>query len=131
MGVRGLILLDTCALLWLVQSSSRISDDVRRRIDSEPIVSVSAISALELGLKTRSGKLRLQMPAIEWWRAVCQHHSLNVVQTDPTTLVRSTELPPIHRDPVDRIIIATALNAAIPVVTADSRFTEYGVEVIL
>ena len=53
-----MILLDTCALLWLAEGSPRISEEVRERIDAEPIVSVSAISALEIGLKTRSGKRR-------------------------------------------------------------------------
>jgi PIN domain nuclease of toxin-antitoxin system len=126
-----LILLDTCALLWLAEGSPRISDAVLRRIDAEPIVSVSAISALEIGLKARSGKLRLPTPAIEWWRAVCEHHSLNVVCVDPATYVRSTELPPVHKDPVDRIIVATAERADAVVVTADSHFFAYGVDVIL
>ena len=126
-----MILLDTCALLWLVQGSPRISEAVRKRINSEPVIAVAAISALEIGLKARSGKLRLPMPAAEWWHAVCEHHSLNVVAADPSTLIRSTELPPVHKDPVDRVIVATALNAGVPVVTADEHFASYGVEVIL
>lgn len=126
-----MILLDTCALLWLAEGSPRISDQVLKRIDTEPIVSVSAISALEIGLKTGSGKLRLPMPAIEWWRAVCEHHSLNVVIVDPATYIRSTELPPVHKDPVDRIIVATAERTDAAVVTADSHFAAYGVDVML
>ncbi len=131
MGRRQVILLDTCALLWLAEGSPRISDEVLRRIDAEPIVSVSAISALEIGLKTRSGKLGLPMPAIGWWQAVCEHHSLNVVLVDPATYLRSIELPPVHKDPVDRIIVATAERADAVVVTADSYFSAYGVDVIL
>lgn len=131
MGRHLLILLDTCALLWLAAGSGRISEEVRARIDSEPIVSVSAISALEIGLKNRSGKLRLPMPAAEWWDNVCEHHSLNVVLVDPATYLRSTELPPIHNDPVDRIIIATAERTRSIVVTADSHFPAYGISVVL
>lgn len=126
-----MILLDTCALLWLVEGSDRISEDVRARIDSEPIVSVSAISALEIGLKSRSGKLQLPMPAGEWWARACEHHAINVLLIEPSTLIRSTELPYIHKDPVDRIIIATALDANAPVVTSDEYFGTYGVDVIL
>ena len=126
-----MILLDTCALLWLAQGSDRISEDVRARIDSEPIVSVSAISALEIGLKSRSGKLQLPMPPGEWWARACEHHAINVLLIEPSTLIRSTELPYIHKDPVDRIIIATALDANAPVVTSDAHFGAYGVEVIL
>lgn len=126
-----MILLDTCALLWLAGGSSRISEEVLRRIDAEPIVSVSAISALEIGLKTRSGKLQLPMPPAEWWRAVCEHHSLDPVLVDPETYVRSTELPPVHKDPVDRIIVATAKSMGATVVTGDAQLAAYGVEVIL
>lgn len=126
-----MILLDTCALLWLAQGSPRISKKVLGLIDAEPIVSVSAISALEIGLKARSAKLRLPMPAIEWWQAVCEHHSLNVMLVDPATYLRSTELPPVHKDPIDRIIVATAERAGAVVVTADSYLSAYGVEVIL
>jgi PIN domain nuclease of toxin-antitoxin system len=124
------ILLDTCALLWLVEGSDRLSEGVRAQLDSEPIVSVSAISALEVGLKSRAGKLGLPLPVREWWDRVCNHHNLNVLLVDAATLIRSTELPSIHRDPVDRIIIATAVNAGATVVTADAQFAPYGVEVI-
>ena len=42
----------------------------------------------------------------------------------------AVELPNIHRDPADRFIIATALIGNIPVVTADRRFAQYGVETL-
>jgi PIN domain nuclease of toxin-antitoxin system len=95
-----MIPLDSCALLWLAGGSSRISEEVLRRIDAEPIVSVSAITVLEIGLKTGSGKLQLPMP-------------------------------PVHKDPVDRIIVATAKSMGATVVTGDAHFAAYGVEVIL
>ncbi len=71
------------------------------------------------------------MPVAEWWHAVCEHHSLNVVLVDPATYIRSTELPPVHKGPLDRIIVATAQRTDAAVVTADSHFADYGVEVIL
>ena len=126
-----MILLDTCGLLWLVSGSGTLSASVLEQIDSEPIVSVSAISALEIGLKVRSGKLELPMPVGDWWEQAVAHHRLDVAAPDATILIRSTELPPIHRDPADRIIIATALERRAPVVTSDRRFAEYGVETML
>lgn len=125
-----MILLDTCGLLWLVSGSGTLSASVLEQIDTEPIVSVSAISALEIGLKVRAGKLELPMPVGDWWEQAVTHHRLDVAATDATILIRSTELPPIHRDPADRIIIATALERRAPVVTSDRRFAEYGVETI-
>lgn len=126
-----MILLDTCGLLWLAAGSPQISDTVRRKIDSEAVVSVSAISAFEIGLKYRTGKLKLPTPPGEWWSRVVAHHRLNVIPVDAEIGIRATELPPVHRDPADRFIIATALQHKTPVVTADSRFADYGVEVIL
>ncbi len=126
-----MILLDTCGLLWLAEGSERISAGTRAVIDAEPIVSVSAISALEIALKVRSGRLDLPVPVAEWWDRVIAHHRLGVVEARPAILTRSTELPPLHKDPVDRIIIATALHARARVVTSDPRFDDYGVETML
>jgi PIN domain nuclease of toxin-antitoxin system len=125
------ILLDTCGLLWLVAGSGELSAGTLAQIDTEPIVSVSAISALELGLKVRAGKLRLPMPVADWWAQSVAHHRLNVIALDAPVLIRSAELPPIHRDPADRIIVATALALRAPVVSSDRPFAEYGVETML
>ncbi len=46
-------------------------------------------------------------------------------------LMRSVSLPHIHADPANRIIIATAVVHNLPVITADSRFNDYGVRVLL
>ena len=126
-----MIVLDTCAILWIVDGSDTISADVRARIDAEPIVAVSAISAFEVALKYRGGKLRLPFSPEEWWRRVVEHHHLDVINLDDTVAMRATTLPPIHRDRADRFIIATAHAYNAPVVTSDSRFHAYGVTVIL
>jgi len=68
-------------------------------------------------------------PARAWWAAAIEHHGLSVLPVDAEISLRSTELPPIHRDPADRLIVATALLRKMTVVTADTRFVEYGVEV--
>jgi PIN domain nuclease of toxin-antitoxin system len=125
------MLLDTCALLWLAGEHSRLSSSALQQIDSEPIVSVSAISAFEIAVKTAKGKLGLPLPVEEWWKKTVLHHHLDVIQVSDDILIRSVSLPQIHSDPADRIIIATALLHNLPVVTADSRFTDYGVRVLL
>ncbi|MCG8480758.1 MAG: type II toxin-antitoxin system VapC family toxin [Spirochaetales bacterium] len=131
MGNDRVILLDTCALLWLAQGSTRISAETLAAVDSEPIVSVSAVSAFEICLKQQAGKLSLPLPAEEWWGRAIAHHRLEVIDLDSQLLMRSTRLPPIHRDLADRFIIATALDRRAPIVTADKRFVAYGVRVLL
>lgn len=125
------MLLDTCALLWLAGEQSRLSSVTLQRIDSEPIVSVSAISAFEIAIKNAKGKLEIPLPVEEWWKKTVTHHHLDVIQVSDDILLRAVSLPQIHSDPADRIIIATALLHNLPVVTADSRFERYGVRVLL
>ncbi len=55
------MLLDTCALLWLINGGDRLTQAVLERIDAAPVVSISAISGFEIGLKYRKGKLELPL----------------------------------------------------------------------
>jgi PIN domain nuclease of toxin-antitoxin system len=124
------MLLDTCALLWLAEGGKELSLETRERIEAAPAVYVSAISAFEIGLKCRSGKLKLPVPAAEWFESTVDYHRLGVIQLDWSICIAATELPPIHKDPCDRFIIATAKSSRLPVVTGDPVFTAYGIEVL-
>ena len=66
----------------------------------------------------------------EWLSTVLAHHGLAAVPLDLSTCMLASQLPQVHRDPCDRMIIATARQNRWPIVTADARFKEYGVEVI-
>jgi len=124
------MLLDTCALLWLAEGAKDLNVAARRQIESSRVVYVSAISAFEIGLKHRAGKLSLPVPPGEWFERITEHHGLSVLPLDWKVCVAATELPPLHKDPCDRFIIATAKLRRLRVVTADPRFRDYGVEVI-
>ena len=124
------MILDTCALLWLAQGGGELSADARARIDGAPVVYVCAISGFEIGVKCRKGKLGLPARPSEWFAAVLEHHDIAVLPLDLETCIRSTELPAIHADTCDRLIIAAADLNGLPVVTGDGRFSQYGVEVV-
>ena len=122
------MILDTCALLWLASGDRRrLSDNILAEIDRADSVFIVAISGYEIGIKHKSGKLALPVAPQEWVDAVLDFHRIDVIDVDLKTSIRATELPPIHKDPCDRIIIASALLHRLPVVTADRRFSEYGV----
>jgi len=125
------VILDTCALLWLAQGGQRLSESVRQRINAEPAVFVSAISGFEIGIKHQKGKLELPARPADWFDAILKHHDLEVLSLDLAICIRAAELPRIHADPCDRLIIATAEHRQMPVVTADPVFQEYGVEVLI
>ena len=124
------MILDTCALLWLAQGSKKLNRSTLKGIGHAPFLSVSAISGFEIAVKFQRGKLKLPLPPKQWFAEVIQHHGIGVLPLDEEICVRAAELPPIHEDPCDRFIIATALIHALEVVTGDDRFSEYGVEVL-
>jgi PIN domain nuclease of toxin-antitoxin system len=124
------MVLDTCALLWLAEDSAKLSKAARRHLTAASIVYVSAISAFEIGLKHRAGKLVLPGPPAEWFAAVVEHHSLVNHALDWEMCLLAAALPPIHQDPFDRFIIATAKKLGLPVLTTDPNFEPYGIDVV-
>ena len=124
------MLLDTCALLWLASDSKELSPAARKRIQTTPDLHVSAITGFEIALKNRFGKLVFPAQPDEWLETVLLHHRIDVVPLDLQICTAAAQLPTIHRDPCDRFIIATARVNHWPVVTADARFADYGVEIV-
>ena len=124
------MILDTCALLWLAQGGGELSEAALQCIDAVPGVYVSTISGFEIGIKVQKGKLRLPAQPAEWFAAVLAHHDIEVLPLGLDVCLRSTELPAIHTDPCDRMIIAAAQVHHFPVVTTDPIFLRYGIKVI-
>ena len=123
-------LLDTCALIWLVQKSDRLSASVRQSLVQAADIFISPVTAWEIAVKCQSGKMKLPLDPGEWFRIAVESFNLTIFPLDYMTLVKSAQLPPHHRDPADRAIIASALGNGLPVVTGDDRFAAYGVPVV-
>ena len=124
------MILDTCALLWLASGSKKLSRAALKEIDAAPAVYVSAISGFEIARKVARGKLKLPLPPQEWLEKAVAHHGLTLLPLDLANCITAAQLPPIHDDPCDRFIIATAKLNDLTAVTADERFEQYGVRVI-
>lgn len=120
------LLLDTCSLLWLVADQDRLSGTARRLLAAQPASPfVSAISAFEIGVKSRRGALVLPMPVEEWYGAALDAHGLIEIPVTGSCAIRATALPPLHRDPADRIIVATALDHRLTILTPDPLIRAY------
>ena len=124
------MLLDTCALLWLAGGGRKLSRTALEEIERASSVYVSAISAFEIAVKYRKGKLDLPVKPQEWFEIAVEHHELSVFALDVDICVASTELPPFHNDSCDRFIIATAKRHSLPIVTTDRKFKAYGLHLI-
>lgn len=124
------MILDTCALLWLASGDKKISRPTLKQINEASAVYVSAISGFEIAIKASRGKLKLPHPPQEWFEKVIEHHGLTVLPLELNICIAAAELPPIHNDPCDRFIIATAKLNDLSVVTTDENFEKYGVKVL-
>ena len=88
-------------------------------------VGVSAVSCYELALAHHHGRLDLSRPPSEWFPRALAGSGVELLPVTPEIAVRATELSPIHRDPFDRIIIATALQLDGMLASVDGHFDAY------
>lgn len=121
-----MLLLDTCTLLWLAADESRLSEKARDLIrENADGLFVSAISAFEIAVKHRKGALRLPLPPRSWFPQVTKHHGVGELPVTSQVALLSAELPPLHNDPCDRIIVATAQAERLPILTPDPLIRAY------
>ena len=119
------LLLDTHVLIWW-DEGRRIAAEARRAIKEADTVYVSAVSAWEIAIKTGLGRLR---PTRTVEEAASDSGFLEL----PVTFrhaERVTGLPPHHRDPFDRMLVAQAAVEELALVTRDPVFARYGVALI-
>lgn len=118
-------LLDACALLMLADDQSLLSDKALRLIEESEDLTISAISAFKIILKYKLGKLSLPLPPEEWFDLALQTHGIRAISIDVPIAGLSARLPFIHKDPCDRIIIATAMINNAILLTADKTIPRY------
>lgn len=121
-----MILLDTCVLLWLAIDQSALSDKARQTLQSGAgHLYVSPISAFEIGQKVSRGKLILQLPPERWFLRAKELHGLSETSFDSSVAFSAAALPDLHRDPFDRLLIATALVQNLTLLTPDPLIHRY------
>ena len=124
------LFLDTCALLYLVSGSDRLSSHAKDMIDNALIVLVSPISAWEVSLKHVRNQVVLPKDPDIWFAEALANHNLRLSSLSVEVMLRANKLPWHHKDPADRFIIASAELAKATVVTTDSAIRMYGIPVI-
>ena len=124
-----MIVLDTHAWIWFISNpdllSKRATEAVNAAVKDKSIL-ISSISAWELALLVTKNRIKLTLDVTDW---IAKSESLPFIQFVPLTnsiAAKSVNLPlPLHPDPADRIIIATALSAGAPLVTKDKKLLDY------
>ncbi|ALG72208.1 twitching motility protein PilT [Azospirillum thiophilum] len=123
-----MILLDTHAILWL-DAGIEIIPAARERIEEERMaggVLVSTISAWEIGTLVRKGRIRLDLDPSAWMQRFLAGAGLRSVPLSVAAALGASSLPePLHGDPADRMLIATARELAIPLMTRDRLIHDF------
>jgi PIN domain nuclease of toxin-antitoxin system len=124
MTARGL-LADTHALLWYLDDSPSLSSRAGEAIEAAAEVYVSSASIWEIAIKSRLGKLDPADDLLD--RIVDGFEQLDVTAAHAWA---TRELPLHHDDPFDRLLVAQSHLEGLPLISADSRLSAYGVELV-
>lgn len=120
------LLLDTHVVLWWLADDPALADEIKARLDHEPDVYVSAVTIWEVAIKQAIGKLpepaglpeRIRDSGFAELPITSQH------------AITAGRLPPVHRDPFDRMLVAQAQHENLTLVTRDPRCQKYEVGIL-
>jgi PIN domain nuclease of toxin-antitoxin system len=124
------LLLDTHILLWLDSGDRRLGEPTRRVIEDArragARIFVSAVSAWEIAMLVEKGAIELDVAVERWVERVLDQSGLEPVPLDHIAASRAYTLHHLqHRDPADRLLIATAIGLDCPLVTDDDRIRRF------
>lgn len=124
------LLLDTHIWLWVASRNPIISSNFLKLInhdhDHDGIL-ISTISVWEIGVLVEKKRITLDLDCMDWIEIALKSPRITLATFTPRIAVQSTRLPgPIHGDPADRILIATAHEENAVLVTCDKKILAYG-----
>lgn len=121
-----MLLLDTHTLIWLSMTPALLSDKVRRMMENDRHgLFISSITAVEIGLLVRAGRVVVPTDAEQFLKDNLRQFGIHEIPVDVEIGLASTKLPSIHRDPFDRILIATAQKHKMTILTKDRNIPTY------
>ena len=124
-------LLDTQTAIWLYEGNESLSAEAVALIKNPAAnVSISIASAWEIAIKINIGKLQLE-GGVSQFIADSEKYGFNIEPIRERHLSEVETLPLHHRDPFDRMIIATAIAEDMAVITSDDAFRKYAVKLAL
>jgi len=116
------VLLDTHAWAWSLTGADRLTARAIAAIDGAERVMVSPISFFEIAQKVRLGKWPQMEPLIDTLPAILEEQGGTIADLDEAICVAAGMMIWPHRDPFDRLLAATALRRATPLISADTVF---------
>lgn len=125
------LLVDTHAMLWWLRDDHRLSRRARATLaDGGNELLWSIASSWEIAVKLRIGKLELDRPLDRLFADLVSEQGVELVPVGHEHCSRLGNLPIHHRDPFDRMLVVQAQHARVPILSADSKFSAYDVEIV-
>jgi PIN domain nuclease of toxin-antitoxin system len=121
-----IVVLDTHIWVWWLNDKfSYLSAQQIDCIEQTERVAVSVISCFEIAQLVKRERLILPLPVNDWLQEALAPAGIELLPLSPTITCRAVDLTDIHKDPFDRMIIATALNYHAKLMSVDNHFKNY------
>ena len=123
-----MIVLDTHIWFYFVNDGpEKLSAKARKSIRENDVLAVSIISCWEIAMLVAKERLRFSIDVQDWINQALKYKGIKLIDLTPEIAVLATRLPgEFHKDPADRIIVASSLKLGAPLVTLDQRIKKWG-----
>jgi PIN domain nuclease of toxin-antitoxin system len=122
------ILVDTHILLWWLQDDPKLSTRGKRELgDGENELYISCVSLWEMSIKRALGKLHVPDILMQ----VVANNNIGIIPVDVEHVASFANVPPLHSDPFDRMLVAQAITEGLTIMTHDKQITNYSVPCLL
>jgi PIN domain nuclease of toxin-antitoxin system len=123
-------LLDTCTVIWFMSYPEKLPPQIDKIISTEKKnIYVSAITAVEIAIKLSNGKLDISVDTVGFLEYI-RKAKFNIIDFKAPYAEILEKLPFIHKEPFDRMIIATAKYENMTILTADTKIHQYDVKTL-
>jgi PIN domain nuclease of toxin-antitoxin system len=122
------ILLDTHTFIWYTEASPKLSSAALAVIENADERYISLASVWEMQIKVALARLDLKQPLPVLISAECEQNDFHVLPITQDHIYRLADLPPLHKDPFDRMLIAQAQQENLTLVTVDEKIAKYAVQ---
>lgn len=120
------LLLDTHVVLWAITGDATLGDEFLDQLRHEPDIFLSPVSLWEITIKQSAGKLAGPPDLAEQVRDM----GFRELPVTHTHAIAAGRLPPHHRDPFDRMLVAQAITESLTLATRDASIALYDVDVL-
>ncbi len=122
-----MLLLDTHALVWLVEGNRRLGSVALEKINqalADGQLAVASISFWEIAMLVEKGRLEFNIE-LDIWRHDLLQNGLQEISLTGAAAIRAGQLKDFHGDPADRMIVATAIENSAVLITADRKILQW------